>query len=139
MHSQLTLCDNNQSEGNKQIPSQLEVNNEMQKILTNQSREEENQISPLLLNVYVQLLNESRQNFLKIAQTSPMHGLLTSLRATMPVENLNNEFYQNLIEGLDESVQFMIKVLSGGKRDVKNASFAGKYILIHSRSSIIIT
>ena len=133
MHSQLTLCDNNQSEGNKQIPSQLEVNNEMQKILTNQSREEENQISPLLLNVYVQLLNESRQNFLKIAQTSPMHGLLTSLRATMPVENLNNEFYQNLIEGLDESVQFMIKVLSGGKRDVKNASFAGKYILIHSR------
>ena len=133
MHSQLTLCDNNQSEGNKQIPSQLEVNNEMQKILTNQLREEENQISPLLLNVYVQLLNESRQNFLKIAQTSPMHGLLTSLRATMPVENLNNEFYQNLIEGLDESVQFMIKVLSGGKRDVKNASFAGKYILIHSR------
>lgn len=82
-------------------------------------------LSELLLEEYVQLLKRSRQNFLNIAKTSPMHGLLTSIRATMHLENLENEFYQKLMQALEESVQFMLEVLSGGKEDVKNASFAG--------------
>ena len=82
-------------------------------------------LSELLLEEYVQLLIRSRQNFLNIAKTSPMHGLLTSIRATMHLENLENEFYQKLMQALEESVQFMLGVLSGGKEDVKNASFAG--------------
>ena len=82
-------------------------------------------LSELLLEEYVQLLKRSRQNFLNIAKTSPMHGLLTSIRATMHLENLENEFYPKLMQALEESVQLMLEVLSGGKEDVKNASFAG--------------
>ena len=100
----------NQSEECKQISNQL-----------NESK----QISELLLSVYNQLMRESKQDFLKIAKNSPMHGLLTSIRATMALEDLEMTFYQELIQALELSVQFMLEVLSGGKSHIRNASFAG--------------
>ena len=57
---------------------------------TDQFENNQSKISQLLLIVYINLIQESRENFLKIARTSPMHGFLTSIRATIQLENLGN-------------------------------------------------
>jgi len=68
---------------------------------------------------------------LKIAQTSPMHGFLTSIRATIQLENLDTSFYQNLMNVLEESVELMLEILSGGNQ-IKNASFADMGIAVEA-------
>ena len=74
------------------------------------------QLSPLILDLYKSLFKR-RNNLFAIAEETPMHGLLTSLRRTIMLEDLDKStFYKDLVETLRESMEFMLTVLSGGEK-----------------------
>ena len=100
-------------------------------------------LSHLLLILYQQLLLQ-RQPFLVLAKNAPMHGLLTSLRTVLELEEqastsigaappllIPPTFHLDLVNELEKSVQFMLGVLSGGKQS-GNASFADMGIAVEN-------
>ena len=106
-------------------------------------------LSHLLLILYQQLLLQ-RQPFLVLAKNAPMHGLLTSLRTVLELEEqastsigvaaaagaappplIPPTFHLDLVNELEKSVHFMLGVLSGGKQS-GNASFADMGIAVEN-------
>lgn len=73
-----------------------------------------------LLYLYREIFHQRQEvSFLELARNAPMHGLLTSLRAILPLEQLGQEFFAQLCEQLEKSVGFMLNILGSN-----NASFA---------------
>jgi hypothetical protein len=73
-----------------------------------------------------------KSNFLALAKYAPMHGLMTSLRATMSLETaLSDDFYSELAKVLATTVNCMLQLLSGGSK-TKNASFAEMGIAVEN-------
>ena len=72
-------------------------------------------LSELLLHIYQDLFSQ-RHSFLALARNAPMHGLLTSLRVTIDLDDNVHQFHHHLLSTLEESVSYMLSVLSGGKR-----------------------
>ena len=104
-------------------------------------------LSHLLLILYQQLRLQ-RQPFLVLAKNAPMHGLLTSLRTVLELEEqastsiggagaapppqlIPPTFHLDLVNELEKSVHFMLGVLSGGKQS-GNASFADMGIAVEN-------
>merc|ERR1719419_713133 len=81
-----------------------------------------------LLSLYKSTLVKCRENFLQCARSSPLYGIITSLRKCLLDENSleKNSFTQEklreVIELTEETVDFMLSILSGNMSNSESAN-----------------
>ena len=103
-----------------------------------------NLLSQVLMQLYEKLIDqavaENGKEFLNYSKSSPMHGILTALRACLPTELPskilmleNASFLTSLIDAVSKSVTVMLSMFGGNKGSSEQAaSFADMGIAIDS-------
>jgi len=97
-------------------------------------------VNSYLLELYKSTLNKCGQDFLLCARSSPLYGIITSLRKCLLDSNSSERFSFNqeklaeLIELMEETVNFMLKVLCGdmSENEATNPDFQDIAVAINN-------
>lgn len=96
------------------------------KYLSNITLDNQTSMCHYLLTSYKNLFKNCESDFLSISRNTPMHGFLLGLRRCLLDKNsvekfsFDQSFLAELIQQLEESVEFMLKVLSGDLQNHNN-------------------